>query len=133
MQYRTASGSRAGETVEQRASTLPPGSGLSRVPTTLGAMSILLALLTLGAIWRLARLVTVDEIFSPVRERIGKINDSMAYLITCPWCFSIWLGIPLSAVVIYFPDNRGVWLVLLGLTGSGIAGMMQVIEDRLDR
>lgn len=96
----------------------------------------LLITLALLASWRLARLFSVDEIFRPSREWIiGKAGEDsqIAYLVTCPWCLSVWSSIPVAAVVVWFPDNRAVWAALLVLAGSGIAGIMQSVEDRLDR
>ena len=96
----------------------------------------LLVVLALIASWRLARLVAVDEITRPLREWIiskAGPESQIAYGITCSWCASIWLSIPVAALVVYFPDNRGVWLGLIALAGSAVAGLMQGIEDRIDR
>lgn len=96
-------------------------------------MSFILLLLALGSTWRLARLFTVDEITRPLRDRIARVNDWWAYLITCPWCLSIWLA-PLPAwLAVYYGDNRVVLVALVALTSSLAAGMGQVTEDRLDR
>ena len=96
----------------------------------------LLVVLALVASWRLARLLAIDEIFRPAREKIvGRFGEDgqIAYLITCPWCISVWSSIPVAGLVVWFPDNRAVWAALLVLSGSGIAGIMQSVEDRLDR
>jgi hypothetical protein len=94
-------------------------------------LPIVLALL---AIWRLARLLIVDEITRPLREAvIARGGDKLAYLVTCPWCISVWVGWPLLLGPIYFPDNRVLLLVNAALAGSLAAGLGQTVEDRLDR
>jgi hypothetical protein len=100
----------------------------------------LLALLSVGALCRLTRLVTGDQITEPLRDRVearwqrqvrrGKWwaeHFDYGYLITCPWCASIWLA-PLAAVPVWFPTNRLVWAAALGLTASLIAGQTQARE-----
>ena len=55
---------------------------------------IFLFLLICLATARLTRLVTVDEIFEPVRSRIWKKyppeSTKIGYLMTCDWCTSMW-------------------------------------------
>jgi len=99
-------------------------------------MTALYVVLVLLACWRLARLLSVDEIFRPARVKIvARFGEGgqIAYLVTCPWCISIWSSIPVAAVAVLWPDNRAVWAALLVLAGSGVAGIMQSVEDRLDR
>ena len=95
-------------------------------------LSIVLALL---AVWRLARLLAVDEITRPVRDRIIGRNPSgsLAYLVSCPWCISVWVGWPLLLGPIFWPENRALLLVNAALAASLVAGMGQTVEDRLDR
>lgn len=89
--------------------------------------------ITLLAVWRLARLVTVDEITAPLRAAVAKRGDRFAYLISCPWCISVWVGWPLLIGPVWFPDNRLLFAVNVALAASIVAGMGQSIEDRLDR
>lgn len=91
--------------------------------------------LSLLAIWRLARLVAVDEITRPIREGIANRSDWLGYLVTCPWCISIWLAplIAVPTVMAIGVADPAWWAILLVLCGSGVAGIMQSIEDRLDR
>jgi hypothetical protein len=46
------------------------------------------------AVHRLTRLVVGDEITAPLRERISNAapEGRLAYLLTCPWCVSVWAG-----------------------------------------
>jgi hypothetical protein len=95
----------------------------------------LLVVLSLLACWRLARLLTVDEVFAPVRERVAKRSDTWAYFVTCPWCLSIWTA-PLVAIpVVLWSDfnDPWLWIVVISLAGSLTAGIGQTVEDRLDR
>jgi hypothetical protein len=99
-------------------------------------MTVILLILVLLACWRLARLLTVDEIFRPARAWVvGKVGveSQVAYLVTCPWCISMYSSVPVVAAAVIWPTNRAVWAALLVLAGSGVAGIMQSVEDKLDR
>lgn len=93
-------------------------------------LPIVLAIL---AIWRVARLVTVDEITAPLRATVAKRSERLAYLTSCPWCISVWIGWPLLIGPVWFPDNRFLFAVNVALAASIVAGMGQSVEDRLDR
>ena len=93
-------------------------------------LPVVLALL---AVWRLARLITVDEITAPLRSRIANRGDTLAYLFSCPWCISVWVGWPLLLGPVWFPDNRLLLTINAALASSLAAGIGQVVEDRLDR
>jgi hypothetical protein len=93
----------------------------------------MLVVLTILAVWRIARLVAVDEVTRPLRERIAARGDTWAYFITCPWCVSVWLAPPFAVAAIWWPTNRVVWVVVLSLAASLAAGIGQGVEDRLDR
>jgi hypothetical protein len=47
------------------------------------------------AVARLTRLITEDEITEPMRDFIqGRWQGSkLAYLVTCPFCVSVWMGL----------------------------------------
>jgi hypothetical protein len=96
-------------------------------------MSSLLVVLTVCAVWRLARLVAVDAIFDPVRAWVGARSDWFGFLVTCPWCISVWIALPAAWASVYFATNRVVWVIAIALTGSLVAGIGQTIEDRLDQ
>jgi len=50
---------------------------------------------------RLTRLITTDQILSPLRDRVWKKHppesSKIGYLLTCDWCTSIWVS---SALVL---------------------------------
>lgn len=95
-------------------------------------MSALLVLLVCLATWRLARFVTVDYLAEPIRVRADTIGERVGYLFSCPWCMSIWLAPLVAAPAVWWPTNRVVWLILLWLSASAVAGMLSSIEDALD-
>jgi hypothetical protein len=99
-------------------------------------MTTIYVILVLLACWRLARLLTVDELTRPIRDRIAAKagpDSQLTYLVTCSWCMSVWSSIPVVAAVVYWPTNRAVFTVVAVLAGSLVAGMGQTVEDRLDR
>jgi hypothetical protein len=42
---------------------------------------------------RIVRLVTQDEITRPLREKIGRKDPRLAYLVGCKSCSSVWAGL----------------------------------------
>jgi hypothetical protein len=120
----------------------------------------LLALLSIGALVRLTRLVTGDQITEGMRDAVDRhfrraINGpptmmqravgwspeetpgrfwqwvarhfDYGYLVSCPWCASIWLA-PLAVLPVWFPTNRLILAAALGLTASLVAGHVQARE-----
>lgn len=80
----------------------------------------LIATLVVGvlAVARITRVVTIDKIGEPFRmwliRRLGR--DSMVvYLHHCPWCYSIWVGAAVGALLW--------WATPVGdvLAGEGLA------------
>ena len=99
----------------------------------------LLFVLVLGATHRLARLITADFIMGWLRRwamlrdaRHGRDEDqpgALAYLVTCDWCVSMYLALPVAVVAIWWGDNRVVLAILLALTASAFAGNMARLEQ----
>jgi hypothetical protein len=61
------------------------------------AHTVIIALLTLGAIARVTRFVVDDTLFQPVRAAVDKRAGRgfyawLADLISCSWCTSIWVS-----------------------------------------
>jgi hypothetical protein len=96
------------------------GSPLDRpLPVLVGAL----------AVARLTRLVIEDEITSPLRDRITQWADgaddatsaSVRYLLTCPWCVSIWTAAGWAGLAIVAPGPAAAlgavlaWLEITGL------------------
>ena len=82
------------------------------------------------AVARLTGLVTEDKITEDLRgwllDRIDE-DSKLAYLITCPWCVSIYLAIPAAALVWWHADNPVAMIPALMLAFSQIAGMLASI------
>lgn len=69
-------------------------------------MTPLLFLLGALATARLTRLVVDDQITLPVRAwilRRVKEDGQLAYLITCPWCVSVYVGAAVASVLWAWP------------------------------
>lgn len=108
------------------------------------------------AIWSTTRLLIKDE-FPPVRvtrdwfvatfgvrdERTGElvggrpgwgvVGYSIAYIWTCPWCMSVWVGIALWLFADYalgFSVSLPWLLIAAGRVLTGLAGML---EARIDQ
>jgi hypothetical protein len=81
-------------------------------------------------VYRVTRLITIDEIFVPVRALVWdktKAGSHLAYLVTCPWCISLWVALPVVFSYAFFPSMT----ILIGciFALSALAGL---ITARLD-
>jgi hypothetical protein len=98
------------------------GSPLDRpLPVLVGAL----------AVARLTRLLITDEITDPVRTRIAgwaegtaerRAHPQIGYLVTCPWCVSIWTAAGWAGLAILAPGPAAA----LGsvLAWSEVAGIL---------
>lgn len=84
------------------------------------------------ATYRLARFLTRDEIFSPVRNLIWKKfkpeKGGLGYLFTCMWCMSVWTASIVVLSSIIMPKVTLYICIVLGL--SAVAGLLAAYEDR---
>lgn len=92
-------------------------------------------LLVTIAVARLTRLITVDVIMLPFRRWVvNKWGDdsSIAYLVHCSWCTSIWVSIlPAVAWGILMLAPHEWWLALpAALAMSYVTGLLSQIEER---
>lgn len=86
-------------------------------------------LLTLGA-FRLTRLVTTDAITEPLRQKIWSKfppNTFLGYLITCNWCFGMYVAVLFTLG--YFLVPVAMYVVSLVLSISAVIGL---ISNKLD-
>jgi hypothetical protein len=106
------------------------------------------------AIWRITRLL-VKEDFPPVErvrdwfietfgrrnssgdlaagKRWGIVGYSIAYVWTCMWCMSVWVGIGAWAVASLWLGLYVPYPALLIAAGSGLAGIIGALDERIDQ
>ncbi len=83
-------------------------------------------------VYRLTRLVVLDEVLAPVREwvwdRKSPGNSQIGYLFTCSWCVSLWVALPVVFLYALFPSMT----ILVGciFTLSAIAGLITAHWDQ---
>lgn len=95
-------------------------------------MTITIFLLTLGAIARLTRLITSDYIARHIRvwaiRRFGPDHD-LAYLVTCPWCLSVWIAAALTPAAWFWGEHPGFVIPAAALTISYLIGIAASVLD----
>lgn len=94
---------------------------------------------------RLTRLITLDEITRPVRSRlhdrlsvqhpdslpiVRTTRKSLAYLLTCPWCVSVYAG---TATALLQDRRLSGGTIIRALAYSTVAGTTEAVIDRLNR
>lgn len=118
-------------------------------------MTLLLFVGLVVAIWRVSRLLVKDE-FPPVLairawvfRELGQVDHeghiiagrkwgpvpadlsyAIAYVFTCMWCMSFWVGLALWGLADWRLSVPYPWLIIAA--GSGLSGMMALVESRLD-
>jgi hypothetical protein len=90
-------------------------------------------LLTLGAVLRIVRFLNADVLAEPFRawvERTFGVDSKPAYLVTCPWCASIWVAlfvVPIS----YLAAGDALWFIACSiLTISWLVGIADANLER---
>lgn len=95
------------------------------------------------ATYRMTKLIIDDEITSDLRDAVinrldklkseGKISDWLAYkveyLIGCPWCVSVWVGLAVFTLRKTDPDLAD--LVNGMLAASAVTGIIKENEYRI--
>lgn len=84
------------------------------------------------ATFRICRFLIEDALFEPVRDRIWAKwppeSTKLGYLLTCYWCLSIWIAIPLGIGMLFGGIIAFVAAAILAL--SAVAGIIQGLLDR---
>lgn len=79
---------------------------------------------------RLTRLVLTDKISQPLRDKVWAKFDPgstrLGYLITCPWCTSIWIG---AGVAVARHVTPGLWSV--AARALAVSDLTGIAEERL--
>lgn len=92
-----------------------------------------LEFLILGlATYRITRLIIRDEIFTRPRNFFWKKfppeKSLLGYLLTCPWCISIWVASIIQISSIIVPEATYAVGAVFAL--SAIAGLLTAHEER---
>lgn len=95
--------------------------------------SSLLYAIYLLAFARLVLLVTSDVITRKPRQRMidaleERGHEMVAYLVTCPWCVSVWLAIPAAPIIYAYGHHWWLFLPALVLALSGAAGALARVK-----
>ena len=86
----------------------------------------LLVVLAVLATARATHFVTEDYLFDGPRAFIQRHSGpKIAYLVQCPWCLSIWLGLGIAATAYWGRSHWWVQVPLLGLAASYVTGMLE--------
>jgi hypothetical protein len=88
-------------------------------------VTVTVFLLALGATARLTMLLTDDYIARNIRawfiRRFGPEHD-LAYLVTCPWCFGMWVAAAVLPLAWFYGDRLWFIIPALVLTVSWLVG-----------
>lgn len=82
------------------------------------------------ATYRLTKLVREDKLTEPLRDRVhahSGPDGALSYLVTCPWCLSIYFGAALSVSRIVAPRLTRVLTRALAL--SALTGILTEREE----
>jgi len=95
--------------------------------------SSLLYSIYLLAFARLILLITSDVITRKPRQRVidaleERNHEMIAYLVTCPWCVSIWLAIPAAPIIYAYGHHWWLFVPALVLALSAAAGALARVK-----
>jgi len=86
------------------------------------------------AVARVSGIITADRLTDKLRHRLARrwcgndpeqgCDSLRAYLITCQWCCSVWIGLALAVDWYLAPDAWWTLIGLGGLAASQITGMI---------
>ena len=83
------------------------------------------------AVWRVTLLVVADEITRPAREALLRrwAGGRVDYLLSCPWCASIWVAPVVVGSGLAWGDGWGWQLGAASLGFSALAGLLSSIAS----
>lgn len=92
-------------------------------------LTLLNLVLTLGAVARITRLVNKDVLLDKPRAAllkrlVDKGHTQVAYLLICPWCLSMYLGVAGSAAWAAWGSYKVYTCVALVFTVSYVTGWL---------
>ena len=82
---------------------------------------------------RLVVLLTQDTITARPRDALAEAllergRKSLAYLVLCPWCISVWLAIPAAPIIYAYGQSPWLFVPALGLALSAAAGALARVK-----
>lgn len=96
-------------------------------------MDTLTALLTIGLVVRLTRLIVMDRIANPFRTWVKvHLPDEIGYLVCCAWCMSVWIAAGVGAAAYFWGDTLVYLIVALAGTASLATGIHATWLDPVD-
>lgn len=98
-------------------------------------MSLVVALLALGATARITRFFNKDYLARGVRiiliRRFGPDHD-LPYLVTCPWCLSVWVAGGIFTTAWFYGEHAGFQIPALALTASWLYAIVAAYVDPIE-
>jgi hypothetical protein len=83
------------------------------------------------AVARITRLITTDYLTAGPRSRLIRrlgVDHKVSYLITCPWCASVWVGAVVAPAAYWWGGHAWFWLPASALAYSHVAGLLAGME-----
>ena len=95
----------------------------------------LLLVVSVLAVYRVARLVAVDTVSERPRDWLsrqpGRVSRELSYLVSCPWCIAPWFA---GALTVVLATGPGVPLPLLWWPAcAGGAALLTSADERMNR
>lgn len=90
-------------------------------------MPWLMVLVLIGAVTRVTVLIRTDRITRAMRYAIARRlqpDGYLSYLLSCPWCISIWVGFFAAATAYFWWHDAAYRIVALALALSYATGML---------
>lgn len=97
-------------------------------------MQILTYFIALAAVARVSMFIPDDRLFHRVKKwliRARGEDSQLAYLATCNWCISIWVGLLIMPATVFITWGWNQWLlaVLSVPTSSLVAGALAKLRE----
>lgn len=92
---------------------------------------LLVLVLWVLAVMRVTRLINFDTVMNWLHNMVGNTwgpGSWQAEFVSCPWCIGMWVALLTAWVPIFYPDNRGVQVLLLALAASMITGLFSPLS-----
>ena len=96
-------------------------------------MTLIEILVLALATYRLVRLVTTDILLERFRIAVEGRSQLAGYLVSCDWCFSMWVAPVTTIVGLRLADVTIVRWAGVALALSAVVGLIAAVEQRLDR